>query len=58
MKILLSWLQDYVQTGDDLDALAQARAEGLASVAAATTLDELRSVESEVLGKRGPLARA
>ena len=40
------------------DALAQARAEGLASVAAATTLDELRSVESEVLGKRGPLARA
>ena len=40
------------------DALAQARAEGLAAVAAATTLDELRSVESEVLGKRGPLARA
>ena len=40
------------------DELARAEADGLAAVTGAATLDELRAVESEVLGKRGPLARA
>ena len=40
------------------DDLARARADGLAAIAAATTLTELKAVETDVLGKRGPLARA
>ncbi|HEY8093357.1 MAG TPA: phenylalanine--tRNA ligase subunit alpha, partial [Acidimicrobiales bacterium] len=40
------------------DDLARAEADGLAAVTGATTLEQLKSVESEVLGKRGPLARA
>ena len=40
------------------DELARAEAEGLAAVTAAATLEQLRAVESEVLGKRGALARA
>ena len=40
------------------DDLADARAQGLAAVAAAASLDDLKAVETEVLGKRGPLARA
>jgi phenylalanyl-tRNA synthetase alpha chain len=38
--------------------LEQARDDGLGAVAATSTLDELRTVEAEVLGKRGALARA
>jgi len=40
------------------EELARAREEGLAAVQAARTLDELRAFETDVLGKRGPLARA
>ena len=40
------------------DELDRARPRRLAAVAAAATLDELRAVETEVLGKRGALARA
>src|SRR5262245_16223103 len=39
------------------DELDRARSAGLAAVAGAATLDELRAVESDVLGKRGALAR-
>jgi phenylalanyl-tRNA synthetase alpha chain len=39
------------------EELDRARSAGLAAVAGAVTLDELRAVESEVLGKRGALAR-
>src|SRR5262245_12699871 len=39
------------------DQLERARSEGLAAVAGAATLDELRAVETDVLGKRGALAR-
>ncbi len=38
--------------------LARARADALDAVAAAGDLDSLKAVEAEVLGKRGPLARA
>jgi phenylalanyl-tRNA synthetase alpha chain len=40
------------------DDLARARADALAAAAAASDLDALKAVEAEVLGKRGPLARA
>ena len=40
------------------DDLARARADALAAAAAAPDLDALKAVEAEVLGKRGPLARA
>ena len=40
------------------DELDRARSAGLDAVAAAATLDELRAVETEVLGKRGALARS
>jgi phenylalanyl-tRNA synthetase alpha chain len=40
------------------DEVARARAEALAAAAAAPDLDALKAVEAEVLGKRGPLARA
>src|SRR5262245_60790031 len=39
------------------DELDRARSAGLAAVARATTLDELRAVETDVLGKRGVLAQ-
>jgi phenylalanyl-tRNA synthetase alpha chain len=39
------------------DALDRARSAGLAAIAGAATLDELRAVETDVLGKRGALAR-
>jgi len=38
--------------------LTRARADALAAAAAAPDLDALKAVEAEVLGKRGPLARA
>ena len=40
------------------EELDRARSAGLDAVAAATTLDELRAVETDVLGKRGALARS
>ena len=40
------------------DELDRARSAGLDAVAGAGTLDELRTVETEVLGKRGALARS
>jgi phenylalanyl-tRNA synthetase alpha chain len=40
------------------DDLARARADALAAAAAASDLDALKASEAEVLGKRGPLARA
>jgi phenylalanyl-tRNA synthetase alpha chain len=40
------------------DDLARARADALVAAAAAPDLDTLKAVEAEVLGKRGPLARA
>jgi phenylalanyl-tRNA synthetase alpha chain len=40
------------------DDLARARADALAAAAAAPDLDALKAVEADVLGKRGPLARA
>jgi phenylalanyl-tRNA synthetase alpha chain len=40
------------------DDLARARADALAAAAAAPDLDALKALEAEVLGKRGPLARA
>jgi phenylalanyl-tRNA synthetase alpha chain len=40
------------------DDLARARTDALAAVAAAPDLDALKALEAEVLGKRGPLARA
>ena len=40
------------------DELDRARTAGLDAVAGAATLDELRAVETEVLGKRGALARS
>jgi phenylalanyl-tRNA synthetase alpha chain len=40
------------------DELTRARLDAVAALEAATTLDELRTVEAEVLGKRGALARA
>ena len=40
------------------DELDRARSAGLDAVAAAATLDELRAVETDVLGKRGALARS
>jgi phenylalanyl-tRNA synthetase alpha chain len=40
------------------DDLARARSDALAAVAAAPDLDALKALEAEVLGKRGPLARA
>jgi phenylalanyl-tRNA synthetase alpha chain len=50
---------DGCSTSDPMiDDLARACADGLAAVAAAGTLEELRAVEAELLGKRGPLARA
>jgi phenylalanyl-tRNA synthetase alpha chain len=40
------------------DELDRARSAGLDAVAGAATLDELRAVETDVLGKRGALARS
>src|SRR5262245_10281292 len=40
------------------DEFDRARSAALAAVAGAATLDELRAVESDVLGKRGALARS
>ena len=40
------------------EELDRARTAGLDAVAGATTLDELRAVETDVLGKRGALARS
>jgi phenylalanyl-tRNA synthetase alpha chain len=40
------------------DDLARARADALAAAAAAPDLDTLKAVEADLLGKRGPLARA
>ena len=40
------------------DDLARARADALAAAAAASDLDALKASEADVLGKRGPLARA
>ncbi len=40
------------------DDLARTRDDGLAAIAATGSVDELRTVEADVLGKRGPLARA
>ena len=40
------------------EELDRARSAGLDAVAGAATLDELRAVETEVLGKRGALARS
>ncbi len=41
-----------------IDDVAHARTDGLTAIAAARTMDELRAVEADLLGKRGPLARA
>jgi phenylalanyl-tRNA synthetase alpha chain len=45
-------------TAPMIDNLALACTDGLTAIAAARTTDELRVVEADLFGKRGPLARA